>query len=57
VEKFGVWLARHPAAVGVAFAFLTGVSAYQAFQAGISFAELRATISDHARAASDALGG
>jgi uncharacterized integral membrane protein len=57
VEKTREWLAQHPAAVGLAFAFLVGASTYNAFCGGIRVAELRATLSDHARAASEALGG
>lgn len=51
------WLARHPGVVGLAFAFLAAVSTYNAFRGGIRFAELRAEIGDHARAANEALGG
>jgi len=51
------WLARHPELVGLAFAFLAGVSTYNAFRGGIQFAQLRAELGDHARAASEALGG
>jgi len=59
VEKtsFAQWLARHPVLVGLAFAFLAGSTAYNAFYGGVRFAELRAEIGDHARAASEALGG
>ena len=57
MEKFAEWLARHPAAVGLALAFLAGYSTYNTFRGGMRFAELRAEIGDHARAASEALGG
>lgn len=57
MEKFGTWLARHPVAVGLIFAGLAAGTAYNAFQGGIAFAQLRAEIADHARAASEALGG
>lgn len=51
------WLAKHPTAVGVAFALLAAGTAYNAFRGGIAFAQIRAELSDHARAASEALGG
>lgn len=57
MEKLRLFLARHPLAVGVAFAFLAGASAYNAFQGGMAVGQLRAQIGDHARAASEALGG
>jgi hypothetical protein len=57
VEKTREFLARHPVAVGLAFAGLAAMSTYNAFWGGVRFAELRAEISDHARAASEALGG
>lgn len=56
-SNFAAWLARHPAAVGLAFAFIAACSTYNAFRGGIAFAQLRAEIGDHARAASEALGG
>jgi hypothetical protein len=57
VDEFRKYLVRHPALVAVAFAFLVGTSTYNAFHAGIRIGDLRAQLSDHARAASEALGG
>ena len=57
MEKVRLFLARHPVAVGAAFAFLVGASAYNAFQGGMAIGQLRAEVGDHARAASEALGG
>lgn len=57
MDQFRLFLARHPMAVGLAFAFLVGASTYNAFQGGMLIAQLRADLGDHARAASEALGG
>lgn len=56
-DALAEWLIRHPAAVGLAFALVAAVSAYDAYRAGLAFGQLRAELADHARAASEALGG
>lgn len=57
MDKTREYLAQHPGAVGLIFAFLVGCSAYNAFQGGMKIGQLRAELADHARAASEALGG
>lgn len=57
MEKTRDWLAQHPGVVCLGFAFLVGMSGYQAFRGGMTYGQLRAEVADHARAASEALGG
>jgi hypothetical protein len=57
VENAAKYLARHPVLVGLAFAALSGMGAYNVFRAGVTYADLRAAVGDQARVASEALGG
>jgi hypothetical protein len=57
VEGLGVFLAKHPALVGVAFGTLVGICGFNAFRAGVTYAQLRSAVADRAREASEALGG
>jgi len=57
VDRTSEYFARHPAAVALAFALIAGWTTYNAFYCGMRYADFRADISDHARAASEALGG
>lgn len=57
MDKTREFLARHPVLVGVVFATLTGMCAYNAFRAGVTYAEIRRLAGEQARAASEALGG
>ena len=57
MEEAAKFLARHPVLVGVVFAALSGMGAYNVFRAGVTYASLRATVSEQARVASEALGG
>lgn len=57
MEKTAEFLVRHPGLVGLAFAVLVGACGYNTFRAGVTYADLRAAVADHARAASEALGG
>jgi hypothetical protein len=57
VEGLGVFLAKHPALVGVAFGALVGICGFNAFRAGVTYAGLRSAVADRAREASEALGG
>ncbi len=49
--------ARHPVLIALAFAALGGFGAYNTFRAGATYADLRASVGEQARAASEALGG
>jgi len=57
VEDVAKFLARHPVLVGLAFATLSGMGAYNVFRAGVTYASLRAAVGEQARQASEALGG
>ena len=57
MEEAAKFLARHPVLVGVAFATLSGLGAYNVFRAGVTYASMRDMVSARARAASEALGG
>jgi len=55
--KLGEVLAQHPRLVALVFAGLVGWAGLQAFNAGVQYAGLRIAVSEHARVASEALGG
>ena len=57
MDKTRDWLVRHPGLVGLAFAVLVGACGFNTFRAGVTYADLRASVGDHARAASEAMGG
>jgi hypothetical protein len=57
VEAFGRILARHPHAVAVFFGALTGFAGFNAFRAGMTYAQLRALAAESDREANEALGG
>ncbi len=57
MEDVAKFLARHPVLVGLVFAALSGMGAYNVFRAGVTYADLRASVGDRAREASEALGG
>jgi hypothetical protein len=57
MDKFAEWLVRHPGTVAVFVAVAGGWSAYNAYKIGMAHAGLRAHFADHARTASEALGG
>lgn len=51
------FMARHPVLIGAIFAVVAGFGAYNTFKAGMTYAGLRVAVADHARVASEALGG
>lgn len=57
MENAGLFLARHPSAVGVLFAAIAAYSAWNAYKTGMRMQELRELTGEAARAASEALGG
>jgi hypothetical protein len=57
MERLGIILARHPHAVAAFFGALTGICGYNAFRAGMTYAQLRAAVAESDRVASEALGG
>jgi hypothetical protein len=57
VENHREWLVQHPGVVALAFGLLSGLSVYNVFHSGMRIGQLRAELADHARAASEALGG
>lgn len=57
MERSSEFLARHPGLVALLFALLGGISTYQAFGAGVTYAQLRSAFADEVRVASEALGG
>lgn len=57
MEKTVDFLVRHPVLVAGFFAVVTGMAAYNTFQAGMTYARLRASAGEAARVASEALGG
>jgi hypothetical protein len=57
MERLGILLARHPHAVAAFFGALTGICGYNAFRAGMTYAQLRAAAGDLDREANEALGG
>ena len=57
MERLGTLLARHPHAVAAFFGALTGICGYNAFRAGMTYAQLRAAVGDLDREANEALGG
>jgi hypothetical protein len=57
VDKTRDFLVRHPGLAALAFAALVGACGFNAFRAGMTYADLRASVGEQARAASEALGG
>ena len=57
MEEAAEFLARHPVLVGLTFAALSGLGAYNVFRAGVTYASLRAAVGEQARVASEAMGG
>jgi hypothetical protein len=57
VERLGLLLARHPRSVAAFFGALMGLAGYNAFLAGMTYAQLRTAVADVDRQASEALGG
>lgn len=56
-SKLAGFLAKHPALVSAGFAVLVGLCGLNAFRAGMTYAQLRNVVAEHAREASEALGG
>ncbi len=57
MDKTRDWLVRHPGLVALLFGVLVGGAGLNAFRAGMTYADLRATVGEQARAASEAMGG
>ena len=51
------FVAKHPRLVAGIFAGLAAMAAMNTFQAGVTYAQIRAQVADRAREASEALGG
>jgi len=51
------FLVKHPALVCAVFTGLAAFAGFNAFRAGMSYADMRHALAENARAASEALGG
>lgn len=56
-SKAAEFVAQHPRLVAAMFAALAALAAMNTFHAGVTYAQIRATVAEQARAASEALGG
>lgn len=51
------YLSKHPALVCAVFTALAAFAGFNAFRAGVSYADMRHAVAENARIASEALGG